>query len=98
MAAYMEGHDALMHHWKKALRIPLHELDYETLVGEPRPTLEALRNFIGAPPRDSQADDAGGAPVQSASVWQVRQPIYSTSVGRWRNYAPFVPELARFAA
>jgi hypothetical protein len=26
-------------------------------------------------------------------VWQARQPIYSASVGRWRNYAPFVPEL-----
>jgi len=98
IADFMDGHDALMRHWRHNLRLPIFELDYETLVGEPRPTLEALRDFIGAPPRDSQADDAGGAPVQSASVWQARQPIYSTSVGRWRNYAPFVPELARFAA
>ena len=87
IADFMDGHDALMWHWRHNLRLPIFELDYETLVGEPRPTLEALRDFIGAPPRDSQADDAGGAPVQSASVWQARQPIYSTSVSRWRNYA-----------
>jgi hypothetical protein len=98
MAAFMAGHDALMRHWRHNLRLPIFDLDYETLVGEPSLTLAALRDFIGAPPRDPQADDAGGAPVQSASVWQARQPVYSTSVGRWRNYAPFVPELARFAA
>jgi hypothetical protein len=25
--------------------------------------------------------------VRTASTWQVRQPLYSGSVGRWRNYA-----------
>jgi hypothetical protein len=24
--------------------------------------------------------------VQTSSAWQVRQPIYTRSVGRWRNY------------
>jgi hypothetical protein len=28
-----------------------------------------------------------GARVRTASVWQVRQPLYTRSLGRWRHYA-----------
>jgi tetratricopeptide (TPR) repeat protein len=93
--AYMTGHDELMRHWKQALRIPLHELDYEALVADPEETVAQLRDFVGAP--ETGADSSMGAtPVQSSSVWQARQPVYTSSVGRWRHYAPFVPELERF--
>ena len=95
MAAFMEGHDALMQHWRESLRIPIHELDYEALVTDTEATLADLRNFIGAPAREQGHSDES-APVQSASVWQARQPVYKTSVGRWRHYAPYVPELAKF--
>lgn len=95
MAACMEGHGALMRHWKQSLRIPVHELDYEALVTDTDATLAELRAFIGAPARQPDPPD-DGAPVQSASVWQARQPVYGTSVGRWRHYAPYVPELTRF--
>jgi tetratricopeptide (TPR) repeat protein len=96
MAAFMEGHDALMRHWHVSLRIPIYELEYEKLVAHTEATLVDLRSFIGAPVRepDHPEDDA---PVQSASVWQARQPVYRTSVGRWRHYAPYVPELENFA-
>ena len=29
----------------------------------------------------------GRRPVQTLSRWQVRQPVHTRSVGRWRNYA-----------
>ena len=32
--------------------------------------------------------------VQTPSRWQVRQPIYSRSVGRWQSYAPHLPQLS----
>ena len=35
-------------------------------------------------------------PVRTASVTQVRQPVYSESVARWKNYEPALAEL--FAA
>lgn len=95
MASFMAGHDALVRHWRHNLQVPIFELNYETLVSEPEPTLAALRDFIGAPPREPTAVEPE-APVQSASVWQARQPVYTTSMGRWRQYAPHVPELARF--
>lgn len=96
MAAFMHGHEALMQHWRAALSLEIFELDYDTLVSEPVATVARLADFIGA--RDvSPAEPDRVAPVQSASVWQARQPVYATSVGRWRNYAAYVPELARFA-
>ena len=36
--------------------------------------------------------------ISTASLWQARQPVYTRSVGRWRNYVEFVPELLKFAA
>jgi tetratricopeptide (TPR) repeat protein len=95
MAAYMEGHDALMRHWKQAFRTSIHELDYESLVTDTDATLSSLCDFIGAGVEKHGRSDES-TPVQSASVWQARQPVYSTSIGRWRHYAPTVPELARF--
>ena len=32
-------------------------------------------------------------PIESASSEQVRQPIYDTAVGHWRNYEPYLEEL-----
>lgn len=97
MADYMAGVAAMLRFWQLNLRVPVFELDYETLVTEPESTLASLAAFVGAPRVVSGAADADAdAPVQSASVWQARQPVYTTSIGRWRHYARYVPELSRF--
>jgi hypothetical protein len=36
------------------------------------------------------AFSGAGGTVKTASVWQVRQPLHTKSIGRWRNYAAFV--------
>ena len=33
--------------------------------------------------------------VRTASAWQVRQPLYNTSVARWKNYAQFLEPLKK---
>jgi tetratricopeptide (TPR) repeat protein len=97
IADFMHDHDRLMHHWQQRLRVPVHRLDYEAMVADPDSTLAALRAFVGLPsvvaPRTAAA---AAAAITTASVWQARQPIYHSSVGRWRNYLPYVPELRRF--
>ena len=97
MQICMDGHDALWRHWKQQLRLPVFELDYETLVTEPDATQARLCEFIGAQAAVA-APASNAAPMLSASVWQARQAVYQTSVGRWRSYAPFVSDLAHFAA
>lgn len=39
---------------------------------------------------ESDGDRRGAAcgAVKTASGWQARQPVYQSSSGRWRNYAP----------
>jgi len=93
IAQYIEGHDTLMAHWRQHLPLPIHELHYEALVTDPGGALASLHRSIGIPQTEAAACIPADAPVQSASVWQVRQPIYSSSIGHWHSYAPYVPEL-----
>jgi cytochrome c-type biogenesis protein CcmH/NrfG len=77
----------LMAHWKTLYPDDIYDLDYEALVAEPRATIEGLLAFCGLDWEDSclSFHDTDTA-VRTASVWQVRQPIYRRSAGRWRNY------------
>jgi hypothetical protein len=44
-------------------------------------------HFLGLEWEDSLLDFAGTErAVKTASVWQVREPLYTRSSGRWRNY------------
>jgi tetratricopeptide (TPR) repeat protein len=75
-----------------------YELRYETLVTDAETQTRALLEFCGL-----RFDDACLAPernahvVRTTSVWQARQKIYTGSVGRWRNYAPWLAEFAAVA-
>lgn len=94
IAAFGQGHDRLMQHWRRTLRLPLHELHYEDLVAGPDQALARLRGLLGI----GEPEGQGAAPataISTASVWQARQPVYRGAVGRWRAYAPYLPELER---
>lgn len=97
IADYMAGHDELMEHWRRTLSLPIQTVDYETFVAEPQRVLRKLASRIGAPDKAGPVD-VPVTPINTSSVWQARQPIYSSSVGRWRAYLSLVPELAQFQA
>ncbi len=95
IAAFGHGHDRLMEHWRRSLTLPLFELAYERLVDQPAAMLRELAAFIGLSEHDladAQPDDRSA--IGTASVWQARQPIHRGAVGRWRQFAPYLPELA----
>lgn len=77
----------LMEHWRDALPGRMLEIDYEDLVENQEQVTRRLIDFVGLP-----WDDACLRPhelqrtVLTASVWQVRQPVYKRSAGRWKNY------------
>ena len=96
IAAYAAGYRRLMQHWQRVLDVPRFELDYETLVTDTEATLLRLHAFLGLEP--GLAEDVAPRPIRTASVWQARQKIHADSVGRWRAWAPHLPELeAAFA-
>jgi tetratricopeptide (TPR) repeat protein len=87
----------LMDHWRSVLPVRLHELEYEETVAD----LESVARRLVAACR-LEWDPAclefhkTSRPVRTASITQVRQPLYRQSVGRWKNYEPYLADL--FAA
>jgi tetratricopeptide (TPR) repeat protein len=88
IAHYYLQQERLMAHWRGLFGAAIHAFDYDGFVHEPRPALEALLAHcgLGWDERCLRFHEAGGR-VRTASVWQVRQPLYQASSGRWKNYA-----------
>ncbi len=87
LGAYHREYTRLMTHWRAVLPLPTLDVCYDDLVGDPGEVTRGMIDFCGL-----EWDDAclrfyeHDRPVWTLSGWQVRQPIYRTSVGRWRNY------------
>jgi tetratricopeptide (TPR) repeat protein len=87
IAHQLREHQQLMRHWRALFPERLLDIDYEELVSSPEPVLRracvfldidwhaSMLRFHEAPHR-----------VRTASVWQVREPLYARSIGRWRHY------------
>jgi hypothetical protein len=88
IAHYYAQQRRLMAHWRTLFRDDMLDLDYDAFVRAPRPSIETLLAFCGLEwdERCMRFHEAAGA-VRTASVWQVREPLYQRSSGRWRNYA-----------
>jgi tetratricopeptide (TPR) repeat protein len=88
IAHYIEMQQRLMRHWQSALPIPILESGYEQLATSIESEARRIIDFTGLPWDPACLDfhlNARG--VQTPSRWQVKQPIHTRSVGRWRNYA-----------
>jgi tetratricopeptide (TPR) repeat protein len=81
-------HDRLMDHWKRVLPIRLLELGYEALVTDFEPWARRLVEYVGLEwDRSCLEFNRTTRQVKTASLEQVRRPLYSSSIGRWRNFA-----------
>jgi hypothetical protein len=93
IAAFVEGQRRLMAHWRDTLPLEFFDLEYESLVSGPGEVLQRLRNFLGMPADAMTGDTRDQQTITTASVWQVRQPLHTGSIGRWIDYAGYLPEL-----
>ncbi len=83
----MIAHDRIMAHWRTVLPLPMLEVDYEALVTDIAGQGRRLADFLGLDWDDAmQRFHETERPVYTASKWQVRQPVFTSSVGRWRRY------------
>jgi tetratricopeptide (TPR) repeat protein len=81
-------------HWRAVLPLRMLEVDYETLVGDQEAESRRLIEFLGLDWNDACLNfQATDRVVQTASLWQVRQPLYTKSVGRWRHYSRHIQPL-----
>ena len=95
LAHYYREHHRLMCDWRSALPAgTLLEVPYAELVADQETWSRRVIEFIGLEwdPRCLDFHEIE-RPVLTASSWQVRQRIYTSSVARWKNYRKFIGPL-----
>jgi tetratricopeptide (TPR) repeat protein len=87
IASRFRDYRRLMAHWRAVLPVPLCEVDYEETVADLEGVARRLVAWCGLEWEPAcLAFHQNRRPVRTASVTQVRQPIYQRSVGRWKHY------------
>lgn len=90
----LADHNLMMHHWNQLFPGDILEVRYEDVVSEPEREARRLLDYVGVQWEPQVLDTSElDRPVKTASVWQVRQPIYQTARERWRRYADFLTPL-----
>ena len=88
LGRYYGKYRELMEHWEKVLPEGfLTTVQYEDVVADTEKEAKRLIAFLGLPWNEKCVDfHKSDRPVKTASVAQVRKPIYKTSVKRWKKY------------
>jgi tetratricopeptide (TPR) repeat protein len=101
LGRYYREYDAIMKHWEKVLpKGTIKVMEYEKTVENLEEEARGLIDFLGLEWDDKVVDfHKSKRPVKTASVAQVRKPIYKTSVKRWEKYGdglkPLVDAIAK---
>ena len=99
IGAYYLDYVRLMTHWNRVLPLKVVQVDYEELVADPEPVVRCLLDAIDlAWDPDCLNFAQNPRPILTASLWQVRQPITTKAVGRWRRYEKHLEPLKRALA
>ena len=95
LVEYFRCYQKLTEHWRKVLPPDRFiEVHYEELTLEPEPIIRRLIAACGLPWHDAcLRHERNPRAVKTPSKWQTRQPIYRTSVARWRRYEPWLGPL-----
>ena len=87
LGAHYRAYRDLMRYWREALAIPILEVQYEALATDPERHIRKMVAFCGLEWNerclrfyDTERD------VNTPSYDQVRQPMYTRSIGRWKHY------------
>ncbi len=95
LVEYFRCYRRLTDHWRQVLpRDRFIEVDYEELTSEPEPVIRRTIAACGLSWDDAcLRPESNPRAVKTPSKWQTRQPIYRTSVARWRRYEPYLGPL-----
>ncbi len=92
----LADHNLLMYHWQQLFPGEILEVKYEAVVDDLEGEARRMLDYLGVAwePQVLRFNELE-RPVKTASVWQVRQPIYKTSKARWKNYQACLAPLIR---
>ena len=102
LAFYYRQYEYLMAHWHEVLDLPLLDVDYEELVVDLEDHARKMVNFLDLEWDSRCLDYYKSSRTTATASWdQVRQPVYTKSIGRWKHYrrhiAPLIAEFGEAA-
>ena len=88
LGRYYAAYERLMRHWNEVLPGAVHTVEYESLVENFEPEVRRLLAHCGLSFEDACLRfHENTAASTTASTVQVRQPVYRSSVGKWRRFS-----------
>ena len=99
LVAYFRSYQRLIEHWRSVLPGDRFiEVEYEDLTHAPGAVIRRIIAACGLAWHDAcLRPESNPRAVRTPSKWQARQPIYRTSVARWRRYEPWLGPLRALA-
>jgi len=92
----LADHNMMMHHWQQTFPGEILEMNYEDVVDDLEASARKMLNYIGVEWQPQVLKfNALERTVKTASVWQVRQPIYKTSKAKWKHYEHYLAPLIK---
>ncbi len=99
IANYYLLYKDMMNHWTQSYKENIYEVSYENLINNSKKSIENLLKYCDLSFEDNCLKFyENKRPVKTASVYQVRQKMYSSSIGRshkFRNYMGEVNEILK---
>jgi tetratricopeptide (TPR) repeat protein len=95
LVMYYRCYERLTNHWRSVLPADRFlEVDYDDLTRTPEPVIRRIIAACGLTWNEAcLRPESNPRAVKTPSKWQTRQPIYRTSVARWRRYEPWLGPL-----
>lgn len=94
LARYYCNYVQIMEKWKLELQIPMKNVVYEELVKDPQETVREMLDYCSVDWFEGCLEfHISKRTVHTASYQQIRRPLYSSSVGKWRHYREFLGPL-----
>jgi tetratricopeptide (TPR) repeat protein len=94
LARHIRDYRRVMAHWHTVLSRTVHEVCYERLVEDFEPEARRLVAACGLDWEPTCLDfHKTSRPIRTASVTQVREPLYRRALGRWKAYEPYLKSL-----
>jgi Tfp pilus assembly protein PilF len=94
IASRFRQYHRMMNHWKQVLPVPILDVNYEDTVTNLESTARRMIQACGLSWEPACLEfHRTERPIRTASVMQVRQPVYQRSLARWKNYESALAEL-----
>ena len=94
LAFYYRQYERIMTYWQQNIDLPILDVHYNDLVVDAESTARKMVDFIGLEWDDNCLNYHNSERITATASWdQVRQPIYTKSLARWKNYQQNIASL-----